>query len=124
MALLKFGILPRVGGYVPAGFEGRLNDQMNMIYIGCHQEVASSLNDMRPLNENVNGLYPEMLQSELRPMKNGYMQKINISIFTANILQGTASCIGHSLRLQASMITGSLSYRAYARKCIITELHI
>jgi hypothetical protein len=76
------------------------------------------------LNEKVNGLYPEMLLSELQPMKNGYMQKINISIFTGNILQGTVSYISHSLRLQAYMITGSLSYRAYARQCIITELHI
>jgi hypothetical protein len=47
MALLKCDILTRVGGYVPAGFEGRLNDQMNIIHMGCHQEVAPSLNDMR-----------------------------------------------------------------------------
>jgi len=66
----------------------------------------------------------EVLLPELRPMKNIYMQKINISVFTGNILQGTVSCIGHSLRLQASMIIGSLSYRVYAIKCIITELHI
>ena len=46
MAQLKCDSLPRVGGYFPAGFEGRLNDQMNIIYIGCHQEVASSLSDM------------------------------------------------------------------------------
>jgi hypothetical protein len=46
MALLLCDSLPRVGGYVPAGFEGRLNDQMNIIYTGGHQEVASSPNDM------------------------------------------------------------------------------
>jgi hypothetical protein len=62
------------------------------------------------LNENVNGFYPEMLLSKLRPIKNVYVQKINISIFTGNILQATESCIGHSIGLQASMITGSLSY--------------
>jgi hypothetical protein len=75
------------------------------------------------MNENFNGLYPEMLLSVLRSMKNGYIHKIKISIFVGNILQGTVSCIGHSLRLQASTITGSLSYRAHASKCIITELH-
>jgi len=42
-------------------------------------------------------------------MKKVYMQKINISTFTGNTLQGTVSCTGHSLSLQASMITGSLS---------------
>jgi hypothetical protein len=75
------------------------------------------------MNKNLNGLYPEMLLYELRSMKNGYIQKIKISIFVGNILQGTVSFNGHSLRLQASMITGSIFYRAHASKLIITELY-